>query len=334
MKKYLSIIVIVFITFPIFAFATESAKLPYAAGERFIVSTGYNTPPTHIKKDSYAIDFTQNDCDAYGKYAIAAMAGTVTFVSESGYNGGYGTEVLVRDARNVTERYAHMIPGSVPIKEGDAIPQGTIIGEIGNTGLVAGAACVAHPGTHIHFAMYTENADGTFAAYDPEPMSGYTNIKAENWYASDNVLAATKGNLASLIGILDGLLESVTTVVVPSDSTIATSSVAKGTVVGVRTTATPSVSSTSVPVTSPAVSSSISKNISTTLEIRLPSTTTTTNNSVATSSTTQLSSGGGGGSISVVTPIIATTLLQTPTTSTESSSDEDISDDSVETCNN
>lgn len=186
------------------------AKLPYAAGERFIVSTGYDTPPTHVKKDSYAIDFTQNGCDAYGKFAVAANSGTAWIVSETGYNGGYGTQLLVANAGNIITRYAHLIPGSIPLAAGDAVPQGTVVGEIGDTGFVAGNACAIHPGTHIHFAMDAKNGDGSFTAEDPEPLSGYADITAGRWYVSDNALAATIGNLAAIAAVLRDLLNGVT----------------------------------------------------------------------------------------------------------------------------
>jgi hypothetical protein len=212
-------IIAILVIVPRFALATESVRLPYAAGERFIVTTGYNTPPTHIKKDSYAIDFAQNGCDAYGKPAVAAFSGTAWVVEESGYNGGYGTELLILTGGNLVARYAHLIPGSIPVDPGDAIPQGTIIGEVGDTGLVAGTACAEHPGTHIHFAMDTENADGSFAAKDPEPISNYTGVTAGTWYVSDNALAATKGNLASLLEILSSLMKSGATMVSPSNPT-------------------------------------------------------------------------------------------------------------------
>jgi hypothetical protein len=334
MKKNIVAVTLFIITaFSPNAFAAESAKLPYLAGERFVVSTGYNTPPTHIKKDSYAIDFTENGCDAYGKYAVAAMSGTVTFASEFGYNGGYGTEVLVRDARNVTERYAHMIPGSIPISEGDLIPQGTIIGEIGNTGLVAGAACAAHPGTHIHFAMYTENADGTFAAYDPEPISGYTNIKAENWYVSDNALAATENNLAELLGILESLLGNSVTVVNTSSSAVTAVSVASSAAPVVSgspkmlSIISPPPSSATAPTSDLSVSSSsISSSSISSLQITVSS------SSVSTSITETISPvpigsssgggagpalGGGGVSVSVPSaPITATTTIDDPSNDT------------------
>jgi|GEM_PF-1081045 hypothetical protein len=164
-----------------------SVKLPYAKGQSFVVTQGYNTPPTHIKKDSYALDLTQNGCDAYGKLAVAAAAGKVMFASEEGYNGGYGTELIIDHGNNVVSRYAHMIPGSITITaSGTPIRRGQTIGLIGDTGLVAGLACAVHPGTHLHFAMDTVNSDGTFSAYNPEPISGYTDVAAGKWYLSDN----------------------------------------------------------------------------------------------------------------------------------------------------
>jgi len=175
---------------PARSFAADAApvvKLPYAKGQSFVVTQGYNTPPTHIKKDSYALDFTQNGCDAYGLPVVAAVPGTVMFLSQEGYNGGYGTELIVDHGNNIVSRYAHMIPGSIAVAAtGTVIRQGQAIGLVGDTGLVAGAACVAHPGTHLHFAMDSIASDGTFSAYDPEPISGYTNMTAGKWYRSDN----------------------------------------------------------------------------------------------------------------------------------------------------
>jgi hypothetical protein len=192
MKKWPTIIIITFavLTTPARTLAASGAlvaKLPYAKGQNFIITQGYNTPPTHIKKDSYALDFTQNGCNAYGKAVVAAASGTVMFASQEGYDGGYGTELIIDHGNNIVSRYAHMIPDSITVAAtGTAIRQGQTVGLLGDTGLVAGAACVAHPGTHLHFAMDTVNADGTFSAYDSEPISGYTNMVAGKWYLSDN----------------------------------------------------------------------------------------------------------------------------------------------------
>jgi hypothetical protein len=202
------------------AFGAENVKLPYAAGERFIVTAGYDTPPTHVDKDSYAIDLTQDGCSAYAKPALAALSGTAWVVEESGYNGGYGTQLLVMSRDNVVERYAHLVPGSISVDEGGAILQGMIVGEIGDTGLVAGIACAEHPGTHIHFAMDTKNADGSFVARDPEPISGYTDIAAGRWYVSDNIPVAVTGSLADLIEILKGLIGGGATKAQPEASSV------------------------------------------------------------------------------------------------------------------
>jgi hypothetical protein len=193
-KKISRILLFGFISFGFAWFARasggdEAIKLPYVAGEQFVVVQDYNELPTHIKKDSYAIDFSQNGCDAFGKAAVAASSGKVLLAQEDGYNGGYGAQVLIEsDTGKIVSRYAHLMPGTIPVANGDVVLQGETLGGIGNTWLVMGTACLLHPGTHLHFAMYDANADGSFAAHLAEPISGYTNITDERWYLSDNNL--------------------------------------------------------------------------------------------------------------------------------------------------
>lgn len=165
---------------------SSAAKLPYQNKQSFVVTQGYNSPPTHIHKDSYALDFTQNGCDAYGKDILSANPGKVWLVEEEGYNGGYGTEVLVLGDDDVVSRYAHLVQGSISVNKGDEVKTGAVLGMLGNTGLVMGAACAQHLGAHLHFAMYDKNADGSFSARNPEPISGYADIKEGAWYVSDN----------------------------------------------------------------------------------------------------------------------------------------------------
>lgn len=179
-------IIISFAPFTSASAALLNVKLPYPKGQSFVVVQGYNTLPTHIKKDAYALDLSQDGCQAYGKPVAAAAAGTAMVVEEEGYNGGYGTEVIMNHGNNIVSRYAHMIPGSIKVGLNMPIEQGQIIGSVGDTGLVAGLACPEHPGTHLHFAMDVRNDDGTLIAHDPEPISGYRNIIAGKWYASDN----------------------------------------------------------------------------------------------------------------------------------------------------
>lgn len=227
MKKWPIIFIFsVALSAPACAFAAPVAKLPFQKGQSFVVSQGYDTPPTHIKKDLYALDLTQNGCDAYGKAAVAAASGTVMFASQEGYNGGYGTELIIDHGGGIVSRYAHMIPDSITVATpGAAIRQGQMVGLIGDTGLVAGAACAAHPGTHIHFAMDTVNADGTFTAYNPEPISGYTNMTVGKWYLSDNGddSASTSTSTDTTTGLTPAVLPSPAMVTVTSSVQVATS---------------------------------------------------------------------------------------------------------------
>ena len=219
---------------PAFA-ADEPIKLPYAAGEQFVVVQGYNSPPTHIKKDSYALDLSQDGCDAYGKSAVAATSGTVMLAQENGYNGGYGTQVLLVGADKAISRYAHMIPKSVAVAAGDPVRQGQPLGAIGNTGLVAGAACAIHPGTHLHFAMYQQASDGSFLPVLPEPISGYTGMREGVWYLSDNA-EATSSPLTAVDGAEGGSVIAA--------SLVASSSMA----ISSRTPSSPAPTVVSVPI--------------------------------------------------------------------------------------
>jgi hypothetical protein len=204
-KKEFIKIILFFIFYPIFTFASTTSltsfKLPYQRPLNFTIVQGYfgdgvSDPRfiTHLagKKDQYAIDFTLNGCDAYGKKALAADTGTVKTIKTSYYSGGYGNMVDILGDDGIVSRYAHLIDNSIPLKENDHVVVGQVIGEIGNTGLVSGTACQEYPGTHLHFAMYQKQPDGTLTAYKPEPISGYSNLLAGNWYTSDNELYEPK----------------------------------------------------------------------------------------------------------------------------------------------
>jgi len=242
MKKWI-ITIAFFCMFPLCACAAAIAKLPYVKGQSFIVTQGYNTSPTHIKKDAYALDFTQNGCDAYGKGVVAAASGKVMFLSQEGYNGGYGTELIIDHGQNLVTRYAHMVPDSITVGPNDPVHQGQTIGLVGDTGLVAGMACAVHPGTHLHFAMDAVASDGTFTAYNPEPISGYVNMTAGMWYLSDNDESDVDLNVGAAPLVVPSV--SSTTTVATTTTTTPISILPSFTNVGVPIA---SVSATSAPV--------------------------------------------------------------------------------------
>ena len=234
-------------------FAVVGIRLPYQAGQSFVAVEAYNAPPTHIKKDLYAIDFSQNNCDAYGKPVVAATAGKIMLAQENGYNGGYGTQVLVDDGNTIT-RYAHLIPDTIPvIGVGGAVAQGQQLGAVGNTGLVMGLACPEHPGTHVHFAMYTRSpVDGTYLPVLPEPISGYTHISAGKWYLSDNAPEAAEVNAGTSVSSGTGLVLGAFTAEIGTSTASSTLAVAMGTGGGVSVSPLGSQSNFSAPESPPA----------------------------------------------------------------------------------
>jgi len=168
-------------------------KLPYPKGERFIVTQGYKTLPTHKpgSLDEYALDFDQGGCKAYGKPVLAVASGIVIAINDINKNrSDYGNYVDIEHTPGLKSRYAHLEKFIVTLNQ--EVKQGEIIGYVGNTGKVFGEACPEHPGTHLHFAMYQRQPDGKLIAYKPEPMSGYTNFVAGNWYTSDNEIYQIK----------------------------------------------------------------------------------------------------------------------------------------------
>jgi hypothetical protein len=301
-KKFLYAVLLVVLFAP--AAAIAAVKLPYQKGQEFVVVQGYNSPPTHIKKDAYAIDFSQNGCDAYGKIVAASAGGVVELAQENGYNGGYGTQVLIDEGSHIVARYAHMIPGTIPFAVGATIIQGQPIGAVGNTGLVAGAACATHPGTHLHFAMYYQNADGSFAAYSPEPISGYSDITEGRWYLSDNEVEseAASDDLSADIGTIAGNLPVTTPTSAPTSSmqVIASSeNEATSSAVSVPTIPTISIASSTT---------------ETQVAIAAQATTTATTTVVTTTTNTSGGDSEGGGGVAATQFTPASTTAQLPTT--------------------
>lgn len=74
----------------------------------------------------------------------AAAAGTVLVAKESGWNGGYGTYVVIEHPNGTKTLYGHLY--SLSIKTGDTVIQGQEIGLLGSTG--------HSTGPHVHFEVW------------------------------------------------------------------------------------------------------------------------------------------------------------------------------------
>lgn len=169
-------------------------KLPFTNGETWVVTRGYNTLPSHINRDVYALDFGLSGCVAYGKPVLAAADGVVhTRPGPADKNfcgsGSFGSYVSIDHGGGYTSLYAHL--SSISVSEGTTVVQGQEIGKCGNTGdtccSTVPCSCTDHRGTHLHFRL--QYYDGiTVTPVRPEPMSDYSNFQAEYPYTSNNVL--------------------------------------------------------------------------------------------------------------------------------------------------
>ena len=78
-----------------------------------------------------------------GTAVRAAARGTVIVAKPTGWNGGYGSYVVVRHSNGTQTLYAHL--SSVSVSVGDSVSAGQTVGGVGNTG--------RSTGTHLHFEV-------------------------------------------------------------------------------------------------------------------------------------------------------------------------------------
>lgn len=78
-----------------------------------------------------------------GSIIMAAAEGTVIVAREGGWNGGYGSYVVIKHDNGSETLYSHM--SKVTAYDGEHVVQGQMIGNVGATGLATGP--------HVHFEI-------------------------------------------------------------------------------------------------------------------------------------------------------------------------------------
>ena len=79
-----------------------------------------------------------------GLSVVAAAQGEVLISRSSGYNGGYGSYIVINHPNGTQTLYAHLSANFV--SAGDTVSRGQLIGNIGNTG--------KSTGPHLHFEIH------------------------------------------------------------------------------------------------------------------------------------------------------------------------------------
>jgi len=80
---------------------------------------------------------------AFGTPILASASGEVIVAKGSGWNGGYGSYVVIRHGNGTQTLYAHL--SGVQVSVGETVYQGQTIGNMGSTG--------KSTGTHLHFEV-------------------------------------------------------------------------------------------------------------------------------------------------------------------------------------
>lgn len=78
-----------------------------------------------------------------GTPVLASAGGRVILAKQGGWNGGYGSMVIILHDNGVQTLYAHL--SAVYVSAGQRVTQGTVIGALGNTG--------KSTGPHLHFEV-------------------------------------------------------------------------------------------------------------------------------------------------------------------------------------
>ncbi len=124
-------------------------QLPYAPGNKFKVTQGYNGKFSHKGSNQYAIDWDMPE----GTLVHAARGGIVVRVKDDSDKGGpslaydhFNNYVLIRHEDGTLGHYCHLQKGGILVKVGQTVSPGDVIAHSGNTGFSSGP--------HLHFCVF------------------------------------------------------------------------------------------------------------------------------------------------------------------------------------
>ncbi|MCT9820820.1 M23 family metallopeptidase [Microbacterium sp. W1N] len=130
---------------------TAEVQWPFPVGVPISAAYGSQSYLSKFSSPHRGVDLTPG----LGAEVHAIAAGTVRLATEAG--GDYGVTVIIDhviDGQMVSSRYAHMLRGSLDVKQGDTVTAGQVLGKVGQTGKATGP--------HLHLEVLlggTANTD-------------------------------------------------------------------------------------------------------------------------------------------------------------------------------
>ncbi|KKU79163.1 MAG: Peptidase M23 family protein [Parcubacteria group bacterium GW2011_GWA2_47_7] len=123
---------------------STSAKLSSVSGPA--IPGYYQVPFSNYRKTQGLHGYNGVDLVStlgLGAPVMAAAKGTIIISRQGGYNGGYGSYVVIQHGNGTQTLYGHL--QSVAVSTGEIVAQGQTIGKMGNTG--------RSTGPHLHFEV-------------------------------------------------------------------------------------------------------------------------------------------------------------------------------------
>ncbi len=124
---------------------TTTTKSSSSSSATSVSTRGYFTIPlVHYVKTQSIHGYNAVDLAAsVGEPVMAAAAGQVIVSKSGGWNGGYGSYIVIKHANGTQTLYAHLSANAVGV--GAYVTTGEVIGAVGNTG--------RSTGPHLHFEV-------------------------------------------------------------------------------------------------------------------------------------------------------------------------------------
>lgn len=131
--------------------------LPYARGESYELTQGFNGNHTHKDQSAYALDFKMDE----GTRVHAMREGVVVALEEKQTEHGYSpafaeksNHIIIQHDDGTMAMYGHLKPNGVTVRLGQKVYKHAFIGLSGNTGYSSG------PHLHVHISTVKDLKTG------------------------------------------------------------------------------------------------------------------------------------------------------------------------------